>query len=136
MWHLISTQEVTKWNVIDKSSAYNQTTGQYRLCLKEKWYKMFRSEGATLNLRSDLRSATAGIKENTFFAHITLFMFCYTFQWIPGALSTKVFLFNLWWVWTLVHMKLFVRNKWDWFNLQFRNNTNNADCLKTDTHVW
>ena len=36
-----------KWNVIDISSAYNQTTGQCRLCLKEKWYIMFRPEGAT-----------------------------------------------------------------------------------------
>ena len=44
------------WHVTDTSTAFNQTTGQCRLCLKEKWYIMFRPEGATLNLRSEFYS--------------------------------------------------------------------------------
>ena len=44
------------WSLIDKAPIFNHTTGKCRLCLKEKWYIMFRPEGATVNSRSEFYS--------------------------------------------------------------------------------
>ena len=42
------------WKVIEKSSNFNPSTRICRLCLKEKYFIMFRPEGATLNKRNEL----------------------------------------------------------------------------------
>ena len=42
------------WKVIDRSSSFNPSTRTCRLCQKEKYYIMFRPEGATLNHRNEL----------------------------------------------------------------------------------
>ena len=42
-----------KWDIICKSSDFNPITRTCRLCLKEKYFIMFRPEGATLNDRRE-----------------------------------------------------------------------------------
>ena len=44
------------WSLIDKAPIFNHTTGSCRLCNKEKWYIMFRPEGATINERTEFYS--------------------------------------------------------------------------------
>ena len=44
------------WKVLDRGRGYNPSTKSCRLCLLEKWYIMFRPEGASLNKRSELYS--------------------------------------------------------------------------------
>ena len=43
----------TSWSFMDKATTFNPTTRKCRLCLKEKWYIMFKPETATLNKRSE-----------------------------------------------------------------------------------
>ena len=42
------------WQVITRSSSFDPTTRSCQLCLKEKYYIMFRPEGASLNDRREL----------------------------------------------------------------------------------
>ena len=48
-----STPFTLDWHIIARSGGYNPSTGQCRLCLKEKWFIMFRPEGASLNKRNE-----------------------------------------------------------------------------------
>ena len=45
-----------KWNIIDRASEFNPVTRKCRLCLKEKYYIIFKPDGASLNERSELFS--------------------------------------------------------------------------------
>ena len=44
------------WSIIDRAKEFDPTTRKCRLCLKEKYYIIFRPEGASLNKRSELFS--------------------------------------------------------------------------------
>ena len=44
------------WSLMETAPTYNHTTGKCRLCLREKWYIMFRPDDATLNDRSEFYS--------------------------------------------------------------------------------
>ena len=41
------------WKIIARGRGFNPTTRSCQACLKEKFYIMFRPEGATLNARSE-----------------------------------------------------------------------------------
>ena len=45
-----------KWKIINRSNSFNPSTRRCNLCLKEKYFIMFRPEGATLNNRSEFFS--------------------------------------------------------------------------------
>lgn len=45
------------WRIIARSQAFNPSNGQCRLCNKEKYFIMFKPEGATLNARSEFFSS-------------------------------------------------------------------------------
>ena len=42
------------WKLKDRSSAFNPTTKKCGICLKEKLHILYKSEGATLNKRSEI----------------------------------------------------------------------------------
>ena len=44
------------WKILAKAPSFNPATKTCKLCLKEKWFIMFRPEGATLNHRSEFFS--------------------------------------------------------------------------------
>ena len=46
-----------KWKVIDKAKTYNPTTKKCNLCLKEKFYIIFKPELGSLNKRNELGAA-------------------------------------------------------------------------------
>ena len=46
-----------KWGPLDRAPNFNPSTKKCRLCLKEKWYIMYRPETATLNKRSEFFTA-------------------------------------------------------------------------------
>ena len=43
----------TRWSFVDRAPTFNPTTRKCRLCLKEKWFIMFKPDKATLNERSE-----------------------------------------------------------------------------------
>ena len=45
-----------KWQIIGKAKSFNPTTKRCNLCLKEKFFIIFKPEGASLNQRSELFS--------------------------------------------------------------------------------
>ena len=45
-----------KWKIIDRSNGYSQKKISCQLCIKEKWYIIFKPEIATLNDRSEWKS--------------------------------------------------------------------------------
>ena len=45
------------WGLLDRAPNFNPTTKKCRLCLKEKWYIMYRPKTATLNKRSEFFTA-------------------------------------------------------------------------------
>ena len=45
------------WRIIARSQAFNPSNGQCRLCNKEKYFIMFKPEGASLNARSEFYSS-------------------------------------------------------------------------------
>ena len=45
-----------EWSEVDRGPPFNPSTGQCKLCLKEKYYIMFHPEGASLNQRSEFFS--------------------------------------------------------------------------------
>ena len=47
------TNFTTRWSLVDRAPTFNPTTRKCRLCLKEKWYIMFKPATATLNERSE-----------------------------------------------------------------------------------
>ena len=56
IWNLKNentTFEIT-WKIVSKSKTFNPTTKSCPLCLKEKYYIMFRPEGASLNDRREI----------------------------------------------------------------------------------
>ena len=46
----------TRWTPIARARPYNPVNGKCNLCLTEKWFIMFRPEGASLNQRSEIFS--------------------------------------------------------------------------------
>ena len=46
-----------KWKVIDKAKSFNPVTKRCNLCLKEKFYIIFKPELGSLNQRNELGSA-------------------------------------------------------------------------------
>ena len=50
------TQYNISWKIITRSQSFNPSTKRCNLCLKEKYFIMFRPEGATLNDRSEFFS--------------------------------------------------------------------------------
>ena len=58
IWELkeTSTPYDLSWSIIESAPKYNNNTGKCRLCNREKWYIMFRPEGATINDRSEFYS--------------------------------------------------------------------------------
>ena len=46
----------TRWTPIARARPYNPGNGKCNLCLTEKWFIMFRPEGASLNQRSEMFS--------------------------------------------------------------------------------
>ena len=48
-----NTNFTTNWSLVDRATKFNPTTRKCRLCLKEKWYIMFKPQTATLNERSE-----------------------------------------------------------------------------------
>ena len=44
----------TTWKIMDRAPAFNPTTRKCRLCTKEKYYIMFKPDGASLNERQEL----------------------------------------------------------------------------------
>ena len=44
------------WKIINRAQSFNPSTKRCNLCLKEKYFIMFRPEGATLNNRSEFFS--------------------------------------------------------------------------------
>ena len=46
----------TRWTPITRARPYNPGNGKCNLCLTEKWFIMFRPEGASLNQRSEIFS--------------------------------------------------------------------------------
>ena len=46
-----------QWGLVDRAANFNPTTKKCRLCLKEKWYIMYKPETATLNKRSEFYTA-------------------------------------------------------------------------------
>ena len=59
-----SIAHTVKWEVIARSKGYNPSTGQCRLCLKEKYFIMFKPAGATLNARSEFFSSCRHIAKH------------------------------------------------------------------------
>ena len=55
VWGLKNTQIPHKisWKILSRGQSFNPTNKQCNLCLKEKYFIMFRPEGATLNDRSE-----------------------------------------------------------------------------------
>ena len=53
-----------KWNLVEEAPTFNHTTGKCRLCIREKWYIMFRPEQATLNDRTEFYSTCRHRKKN------------------------------------------------------------------------
>ena len=45
-----------KWKIIGRGKPFNPINKKCNLCLKEKYFIIFRPEGASLNLRSELFS--------------------------------------------------------------------------------
>ena len=43
-----------RWRIKERSTAYNSTTSKYTICLKEKLHILDKTEGATLNKRSEI----------------------------------------------------------------------------------
>ena len=43
-----------KWRLKDRATAYNPTTKKCRICLKEKYHILYKSEGASLNKRLEI----------------------------------------------------------------------------------
>ena len=52
------------WDIIVRSKGYNPSTGQCRLCLKEKYYIMFKPATATLNAGSEFYSSCQHIAKH------------------------------------------------------------------------
>ena len=52
-----------KWKLLDRAQAFNPTTKICRLCLTEKYYLMYHTEGATLNNRSEFYTACRHMKK-------------------------------------------------------------------------
>ena len=52
-----------KWKLLDTAQAFNPTTKICRLCLTEKYYLMYHTEGATLNNRSEFYTACRHMKK-------------------------------------------------------------------------
>ena len=46
----------TRWTPIARARPYNPGNGKCNLCLTEKWFIMFKPEGASLNQRSEIFS--------------------------------------------------------------------------------
>ena len=46
----------TKWKILSRGRSFNPSTRQCNLCLKEKYFIMFKPNGTTLNDRSDFFS--------------------------------------------------------------------------------
>ena len=44
------------WRIMDRAPCFNPITRTCRLCLKEKYYIMFKPDGATLNDRNEFYS--------------------------------------------------------------------------------
>ena len=44
------------WSVVDRGPPFNPSTGQCKLCLKEKYHIMFNPDGANLNQRNEIFS--------------------------------------------------------------------------------
>ena len=42
------------WSLKDRSSAYNPTTKKCKICLKEKFYILYKPDGASLNKRGEI----------------------------------------------------------------------------------
>ena len=53
-----------KWNLVEKAPIFNHTTGKCRLCIREKWYIMFKPEHSSLNNRSEFYSTCRHRKKN------------------------------------------------------------------------
>ena len=45
---------ILEWSIIARGKGFNPTTRSCQICLREKYYIMFRPEGATLNSRDEL----------------------------------------------------------------------------------
>ena len=43
----------TSWSILDRASPFNPVTRKCRLCLKEKFYIMYRPSNATINKRDE-----------------------------------------------------------------------------------
>ena len=52
------------WEIIARSKGHNPTTGQCWLCLKEKYFIMFKPAEATLNFRSEFFSSCRHIAKH------------------------------------------------------------------------
>ena len=46
------------WEIIARSKGYNPSMGQCRLCLKEKYFILFKPAGAPLNAKSEFFSSS------------------------------------------------------------------------------
>ena len=44
------------WKIIARGRGFDPTTRSYQACLKEKYFIMFRPEGATLNNRNEFHN--------------------------------------------------------------------------------
>ena len=57
-----------EWKLLDRAPTYNPTTKKCRLCLKEKFYIMYRKDNSSLNKRSEVfntcRNRTQGLLTN------------------------------------------------------------------------
>ena len=45
---------ILEWSIIARGKGFNPTTRSCQICLREKYFIMFRPEGATLNSRDEL----------------------------------------------------------------------------------
>ena len=59
-----SIEHTLTWEIIARSKGYNPSTGQCRLCLKEKYFILFKPAGATLNARSEFFSSCRHIAKH------------------------------------------------------------------------
>ena len=84
------------WQIIARGRGFNPTTRSCQACLKEKYFIMFRPEGATLNDTCRHRKTIFWkyLNNNNFLFGIELFI-----NWVCS------FMCNCWRVWDITHTK-------------------------------
>ena len=89
------------WEILAKAPSFNPATKTCKLCLKEKWFIMFRPEGATLNHRSEFFS-TCRHRLKPLLAYTWLFhLGCEVYSY---STTSPFNIYSNWRVW-LAHMK-------------------------------